>query len=42
MHRNQLIILGLCVLAGIGIVLWFGQDYSNEVRAFLRALRRML
>lgn len=42
MRRNRWIILGLCVLAGIAVVLWFGQDYSNEVRAFLRALRRAL
>jgi len=42
MSRNRLIVLGLCVLIGIAIVIWFGQDYSNEVRAFLRALRRAL
>jgi len=42
MNRTRWIVLIVCVLLGMLIVTWLGNDYRDEVRAFLRTLRRIL
>ncbi|MFC3552435.1 hypothetical protein ACFOLC_15630 [Lysobacter cavernae] len=42
MNIRKWIILAVCVLAVIALVLWLGDDSSDEGRDFLRALRHVL
>lgn len=42
MNPRGWIVLAACILIAMGAVWWLGQEYSNEARAFLRGLRRIL
>jgi len=42
LSRRGWIVLAVFTLIAMGAVAWLGQEYSNEARAFLRGLRRIL
>jgi len=42
MNLRNIAILVVLVLAVMALVYWLGHDSSNEGRAFLRALKRIL
>lgn len=42
MNRRGWIVLAVFTLMAMSAVAWLGQEYSNEARAFLRGLRRIV
>ncbi|WP_263316925.1 hypothetical protein [Montanilutibacter psychrotolerans] len=42
MILRRWIVLGAFIVAGIAVVYWLGDQHNEEVRAFLRGLRRIL